>query len=52
MIAQKPSGFGNGSLPTFLADDSGGKGTTIYIIDDGFDVNIEVLSSIKFTLLD
>jgi hypothetical protein len=25
--------------PAYLADDSGGKGTTIYILDDGFDLD-------------
>jgi hypothetical protein len=28
--------------PPFLADESGGRGTTIYVIDDGFDISSEV----------
>lgn len=28
--------------PPYLADDSGGRGTTIYVLDDGFDVDLPV----------
>ena len=31
--------------PEFLADDTGGIGTTIYVLDDGFDVDLPVSTS-------
>jgi hypothetical protein len=52
MIAQPPSRFSNGSSTfTALADDSGGKGTTIYIVDDGFDLDVEVFYMIEVYVL-
>ncbi|KAF2272251.1 uncharacterized protein EI97DRAFT_470584 [Westerdykella ornata] len=46
MIAQAPGSSSNPSRPPlFIADESGGKGTTIYILDDGFDVDILELAS-------
>ncbi|KAF1963807.1 subtilisin-like protein [Byssothecium circinans] len=31
--------------PPYLADDSGGKGTTIYVLDDGFDIHFPELAA-------
>jgi hypothetical protein len=38
---------------SFLADDSGGRGTTIYVLDDGFDIDLPVsLVQVKKRFLD
>lgn len=37
--------------PPFVADDAGGQGTTIYVIDDGFDINSEVSRSLCLVVL-
>jgi hypothetical protein len=43
MIAQPPAVPPNAAPPLVsVADDSGGRGTTIYILDDGFDLNLDV----------
>jgi hypothetical protein len=36
------------SYPDYLADDTGGSGTTIYVLDDGFDPEIAVRSRTAF----
>lgn len=37
--------------PPYLAEDSGGKGTTIYILDDGFDTTLQVRSQLNTVTL-
>lgn len=43
MLSAPPSHDNNPSNdPAYLADDTGGRGSTIYILDTGFDVNAAV----------
>jgi hypothetical protein len=44
MIAREPPPLTDPTLGRYLSHDSGGKGITIYMLDDGFDLTVLVSS--------